>query len=40
MRQAFLREPQGMRDCLLRMAGLVESRIDDALTALRTLRLD
>ncbi len=36
MRQAFTRELQLLRESLLRMAGLVESQIDDALTALRT----
>ena len=35
-REAFQRELERLRECLLRMAGLVESQIDDALTALRT----
>jgi phosphate transport system protein len=34
-RQAFVRELERLRESLLRMAGLVESQIDDALTALR-----
>ena len=36
VRQAFTRELESLRESLLRMAGLVESQIDDALTALRT----
>lgn len=36
VRQAFTRELELLRESLLRMAGLVESQIDDALTALRT----
>jgi phosphate transport system protein len=35
-REAFSRELELLRESLLRMAGLVESQIDDALTALRT----
>jgi phosphate transport system protein len=35
-REAFTRELETLRESLLRMAGLVESQIDDALTALRT----
>ncbi|HXM58028.1 MAG TPA: phosphate signaling complex protein PhoU [Candidatus Dormibacteraeota bacterium] len=35
-REAFRRELETLRESLLRMAGLVESQIDDALTALRT----
>jgi phosphate transport system protein len=34
-REAFARELSMLRESLLRMAGLVESQIDDALTALR-----
>ncbi len=34
-REAFTRELASLRESLLRMAGLVESQIDDALTALR-----
>jgi len=34
-REAFTRELAALRESLLRMAGLVESQIDDALTALR-----
>jgi len=34
-REAFTRELEALRESLLRMAGLVESQIDDALTALR-----
>ena len=34
-REAFTRELETLRESLLRMAGLVESQIDDALTALR-----
>jgi phosphate transport system protein len=34
-REAFTRELEMLRESLLRMAGLVESQIDDALTALR-----
>ncbi len=34
-REAFRRELESLRESLLRMAGLVESQIDDALTALR-----
>jgi phosphate transport system protein len=34
-REAFTRELESLRESLLRMAGLVESQIDDALTALR-----
>ena len=34
-REAFRRELEVLRESLLRMAGLVESQIDDALTALR-----
>jgi phosphate transport system protein len=34
-REAFRRELETLRESLLRMAGLVESQIDDALTALR-----
>ena len=36
VRQAFTRELELLRESLLRMAGLVESQIDDALAALRT----
>ena len=36
VRQAFTRELELLRESLLRMAGLVESQIDDALTALRS----
>ncbi len=36
-REAFEKELAGLREALLRMAGQVESQIDDALTALRTL---
>jgi phosphate transport system protein len=35
-REAFTRELETLRESLLRMAGLVESQIDDTLTALRT----
>src|SRR5437016_11879542 len=35
-REAFRKELELLRESLLRMAGLVESQIDDALTALRT----
>ena len=35
-REAFRRELELLRESLLRMAGLVESQIDDALTALRS----
>jgi phosphate transport system protein len=35
-REAFTRELEALRESLLRMAGLVESQIDDVLTALRT----
>lgn len=35
VRHAFTRELELLRESLLRMAGLVESQIDDALTALR-----
>ncbi len=34
-REAFTRELEALRESLLRMAGLVESQIDDALAALR-----
>jgi phosphate transport system protein len=34
-REAFTRELEALRESLLRMAGLVESQIDDAITALR-----
>ena len=34
-REAFTRELEALRESILRMAGLVESQIDDALTALR-----
>ena len=39
-RQSFERELQLLRESLLRMASLVESQIDRALTALRTLDSD
>ena len=34
-REAFTRELAALRESILRMAGLVESQIDDAITALR-----
>jgi phosphate transport system protein len=34
-REAFTRELEALRESILRMAGLVESQIDDAITALR-----